>query len=75
MYMPQISVYVPVELAERAKGSNLNVSAVTQAALLKALDAQDFKDWLSGLSDLEPVHIPTKTVRNAQDAAKSEFGS
>jgi len=72
--MPQISVYIPTELAERAKGSGLNVSAVTQAALVKALDAQDFQQWLADLSDLDPVQIPSETVREAHDAAKAEFG-
>lgn len=73
MYMPQISVYIPVELADRVRGSGLNVSAVTQTALIRALDAQDFRDWLSGLRDIEPVHIPAETVRASHDAAKVDF--
>jgi hypothetical protein len=39
--MPNITVYLPDELAERVKGAELNVSGVAQRALADELDRRD----------------------------------
>lgn len=47
--MARLNVYVPDELAERARRSGLNVSALTQAAISTELAREATDLWLSGL--------------------------
>jgi hypothetical protein len=47
--MARLNVYLPDELAAAAKASSLNLSAVTQEAVRRCLDARSTDAWLSTL--------------------------
>lgn len=68
--MARLNVYVPDELAERARARGLNVSALTQAAISAELETTDA--WLEGL---EPRSTGARhdDVLGAIDAARDEF--
>ena len=74
MRMARVNVYLPDELAERARAADLNVSGLTQEAIRRALDARAVNDWLDDLASLEPVGIDPETVREAVSSAKDDFG-
>lgn len=59
--MARLNVYVPDELAERAKSANLNVSALAQAAIADELQRQATSSWLDAL--------PTPRTRASHHAA------
>ena len=52
--MARVNVYLPDELAARAKQADLNLSALTQDALRSALRARDTDTWLDGLTAAAP---------------------
>ena len=74
MRMARVNVYLPDEMAERARAADLNVSGLTQEAIRRALDAQAVNDWLDDLASLDPVAIDPSVVRQAVRSAKDEFG-
>lgn len=72
--MARLNVYVPDELAERARARGLNVSALTQAAIKAELDNSATQDWLERLESL-PTGARHVDVLAALDAARDEFGA
>lgn len=50
--MARLNVYVPDELAERARAANVNVSAVAQVALADELNRRRTNAWLDELPPL-----------------------
>ncbi|MFD4429942.1 type II toxin-antitoxin system CcdA family antitoxin [Nocardia sp. NPDC058497] len=70
--MARLNVYVPDELAERARAAGVNVSALTQAAIIAALEENATATWLAELTDRP--EIPHDRVMSAIDAARDEFG-
>ncbi|KCN94308.1 type II toxin-antitoxin system CcdA family antitoxin [Mycobacterium tuberculosis] len=70
--MARLNVYVPDELAERARARGLNVSALTQAAISAELENSATDAWLEGL---EPRSTGARhdDVLGAIDAARDEF--
>jgi post-segregation antitoxin (ccd killing protein) len=71
--MARLNVYVPDELAEAARSAELNVSAITQAAIRTALDANSIGSWLESLDSLEPVSVSGAKVARALDDARDEL--
>jgi hypothetical protein len=71
--MARINVYVPDELAEAARSAELNVSAITQAAIRTALSAKSAAVWLDSLDSLTPVHVSGAARRRALDEARAEL--
>lgn len=74
--MARLNVYVPDELADRARNSAVNVSALVQAALADELDRRAADTWL----DTVPVRaggppISTAEVVEAVHAARDDFGA
>lgn len=72
--MARLNVYVPDELAERARAAGLNVSALTQAAIAAELGRDALQEWLAALP------APTRSVSHsaamaALDDARAEFGA
>ncbi|WP_050986912.1 type II toxin-antitoxin system CcdA family antitoxin [Saccharomonospora xinjiangensis] len=47
--MTRFTVYVPDDLAKRAKAARLNISALTQNAIATELDRQATSRWLDSL--------------------------
>lgn len=76
--MARLNVYVPDELAERARARGLNVSALTQAAISAELAADATAEWLAevtaggGFADHPVTHTD---VLAAIDAARDELGA
>jgi post-segregation antitoxin (ccd killing protein) len=75
MRMARINVYIPDELAERAKTAGLNVSALTQDALRRALAGEATNRWLNRLERAPQAEVAHDVVLNALDEAREEFGA
>ena len=71
--MARLNVYVPDDLAERARARGLNVSALTQAAISAELERSATDQWLSRLSG-NPTSARHDDVLAAIDAARDELG-
>jgi post-segregation antitoxin (ccd killing protein) len=65
-------VYLPDELAERARQAELNVSSLTQAAVTAELQRRSVDAWLASIpTPSRPVSH--ETAMAALDAARSEL--
>jgi post-segregation antitoxin (ccd killing protein) len=73
--MARINVYLPDELADRARAAGLNISGVTQEALRSALAPGATDRWLERLDALPHADIPHDRVIGALDAARQDFGA
>ena len=73
--MARVNVYLPDELAERARNAGVNVSAVTQDALRGALAVIDTDRWLDHLERLPGDEVPHGRVIEALDDARDDFGA
>lgn len=71
--MSRINVYVPDDLAERARDAGLNVSSLTQAAIASELDRIAAESWLIDI----PAGSSTVThddVTRVLDESRDEMG-
>ena len=75
MRMARVNVYLPDELADRARAAGLNIAGITQAALRRALAPGETDRWLARVSALPRADIPHERVIDALDAAREEFGA
>jgi post-segregation antitoxin (ccd killing protein) len=73
MCMARVNVYLPDDLAARAKEADLNVSSLTQKALEQALAAQASNAWLARVRLLPPSGVTHEQVIEALDAAREEY--
>jgi post-segregation antitoxin (ccd killing protein) len=72
--MARLNVYVPDDLAERARQAGLNISALTQAAIAAELELRASAVWLDTLPC--PARSAThEAALNALDAARGAFGA
>ncbi|MEY7971177.1 type II toxin-antitoxin system CcdA family antitoxin [Saccharomonospora xinjiangensis] len=70
--MARLNVYVPDDLAGRAKAARLNISALTQNAIAAELERQATGRWLDSLP--APRHQVThEAVLAALDEARAEL--
>lgn len=72
--MARLNVYVPDDLAERARARGLNVSALTQAAIIAELESTATDTWLEKL-EARTTGAQHSDVLAAIDAARDEFGA
>lgn len=72
--MARLNVYVPDELAARSREAGLNVSALTQQALLAALAGGQTDTWLSSLPRRRTAPVSLEAVLEALDEARDDFG-
>lgn len=73
--MARLNVYVPDELAARARDAGLNVSKLTQDALSAALGAAETNAWLDALEARGPLgDVSHDDVMKALDEARDELG-
>ena len=72
--MARLNVYVPDDQAKAARAAGLNVSALTQAAIDRALAAKATNDWLASLSR-EPTGVTHEQAMAALDEAREELGA
>lgn len=61
----RLNVYLPDDLASRAKAAGLNISAVTQDAVRRTLAARSTDAWLVTLRE----GVPARVARVAHDRA------
>ncbi|WP_345602328.1 type II toxin-antitoxin system CcdA family antitoxin [Pseudonocardia adelaidensis] len=70
--MARLNVYVPDELAERARAADLNLSALTQAAITNELQRRATDAWLASLPS--PRHrVSHGAALAALDEARAEL--
>ncbi|PQM51235.1 antitoxin [Mycolicibacter virginiensis] len=72
--MARLNVYVPDDLAERARARGLNISALTQAAISAELENSATDSWLDGL-EAWSTSARHDDVLTALDAARDELGA
>ena len=72
--MARLNVYVPDDLAERARARGLNVSALTQAAIAAELENSATEAWLDGLESRSTCARHVDALE-ALDSAREEFGA
>lgn len=75
MHMARVNVYLPDDLAARAKEAGLNVSGLTQEAIRSALAVRRVDDWLDEVASLPPLDVDERAVAAAVSAAKDDFGA
>ncbi len=73
MRMARVNVYLPDDLADKARAADLNVSGLTQAAIQRELDRQSLDAWLDEVATLPPTGIDDESVVEAIRAAKDEL--
>jgi post-segregation antitoxin (ccd killing protein) len=73
--MARVNVYLPDELAERARAAGVNISGITQAAIRGALAGSDTDLWLERLERLPRTEIAHHDVITALDEARDQFGA
>ncbi|HVB78243.1 MAG TPA: type II toxin-antitoxin system CcdA family antitoxin [Candidatus Nitrosotalea sp.] len=71
--MARLNVYVPDELADRARKAGLNVSAITQAAISAELTQQIMASWVAALPPASG-RVSHEAVLAAIDAGRDDFG-
>ena len=71
--MARLNVYVPDELAERARAAGLNVSALAQAAIIAELERDATAEWLATVP-VQPRRVSHEAAMEALDAARDDLG-
>ena len=71
--MARVNVYLPDELAARAREMGLNVSAVTRSALEAELAGAATSEWLARVARLPSSGVEHDHVLAALNAAREEL--
>jgi post-segregation antitoxin (ccd killing protein) len=71
--MARLNIYVPDDMAERARHAGLNISAVAQAAIAAKLDQHATAAWLDALPS-PTSGTSHEAALTALDTARDEFG-
>jgi len=71
--MARVNVYLPDELADRARAGGLNVSALTRAAVEAELAGNAASEWLAQVAALPAVAVEHRHVLEALVAARDEL--
>jgi post-segregation antitoxin (ccd killing protein) len=74
MRMARVNIYLPDELAEEARAAGLNVSALTQDAVRRALSTDQLEEWLGRVARLPATRVAHEHVVAAIDGAREELG-
>lgn len=72
MRMARINVYVPDDLAEKARRAGLNVSSLAQGAIRATLAAHSTDEWLVTLRPAPPHEATHESMLDALDAVRDE---
>ncbi len=73
--MARLTVYLPDQLAEQARAAGLNISAITQDAVRRALASTDTDAWLDRVELLPHNEVSHERVITTLDEARDEFGA
>lgn len=71
--MARMNIYLPDELASAAKEADLNVSALAQEAIRRALQQSALAAWFDSLPDHDDGPSTDAIIR-ALDEARDEMG-
>jgi len=71
--MARVNVYLPDDLAERAREADLNVSALTRRAIEDELAGQETNEWLARIG-ARSYGVSHDQVMAALDAVRDENG-
>jgi post-segregation antitoxin (ccd killing protein) len=71
--MARLNVYLPDELAERARAAKLNLSALTQAAVEAELSRSAGLEWLAQVAALPATGVEHREVVAAVTAAREDL--
>lgn len=72
--MARVNIYLPEDLARRAREAGLNVSGVARVALEQELDRLDNKQFLADLGSRTPLGGTHADTIAALDAVRAEWG-
>jgi len=72
--MARVNIYLPDDLAARARAAGLNVSALTRSALEAELSAGAASEWLARAAALSGGGVAHADALDALDAARDELG-
>ncbi len=72
--MTRLNIYMPDELAEKARARGLNISALTQAAVTAELTRSATAEWLEGIPPRPAARIDHASALNALEAERDELG-
>ena len=75
MRMARVNVYLPDDLARRARAERLNVSGLVQDALREALARHETDRWLDQIEGMPPSNVSHQSVMDALDEARDELGA
>ena len=75
MRRARVNVYLPDDLAERARAAGVNISGITQEALRSALEALDAERWLDRVDRLPRTEVAHARVLGAINDARDELGA
>jgi post-segregation antitoxin (ccd killing protein) len=73
--MARVNVYLPDDLAARARAAGVNVSAVTRSALEAELAGSAASEWLAQASHLPAAAVEHDDVLDAVRGARDELGA
>lgn len=75
--MPKVSVYLPDELYQRARQRGLSLSAVTQQALVQALQSEANAEWVARARDRARRHAdePSVDMTALMGEVRADFGA
>ncbi len=73
--MARVNVYLPDDLADRARAAGVNVSGVAQDAIRGALASLETDIWLERLQRLPNADLTHDAVISALDEARDELGA
>jgi post-segregation antitoxin (ccd killing protein) len=73
MRMSRVNVYLPDELAEKAKSAGLNISGLTQDAIRRALAAESLDAWQDRVDQLAHTGVDHESALAAVREAKDEL--
>jgi post-segregation antitoxin (ccd killing protein) len=71
--MTRLNVYLPDELAKRARAAKLNISALTQSAVEAELSRGAGLEWLSRVAELPAARVDHDAAVAAVAAAREEL--
>lgn len=71
--MARVNVWIPDELADRARSAGLNVSALAQSAIASELECQATDAWLDTLPDQRTRPTTHAAAMTALDDARAEL--
>jgi hypothetical protein len=73
MRMARVNVYLPDSLAREARAAGLNISRVTQTALMASLVHEQTDRWLDHLDGLPRTRVSHTSVLRALDEGRAEL--